>query len=239
MFGTGIRDFDIHREVLSELDWSQDVHSTEIGVQVNSGVVTLSGVVSSPMKKTFAIDAAHRVEGVRAVVDAMTVHVPAFDGVADVDVAREAVIALESVGREVVDHIRITVNRGCVTLSGQVRSRPQRLEAERYLRNVKDVTDVVNEISVVGADVDTQTIQTSIEHSFHSLAEQAARRISIEVDGNRLVLKGTVNTWSEREEAERAAAGAGNLDVDNQIQVFPHIALESQHEKEELVYIAG
>jgi osmotically-inducible protein OsmY len=239
MFGSGIRDFDIHREVLSELDWSQDVHSTEVGVQVHSGVVTLSGVVSSPIKKSFAIDAAHRVEGVRAVVDAMVVHVPALDGVPDVDVAREAAVALDNLGRESVDHIRITVNRGYVTLGGQVRSRQARLEAERYLRNVRDITDVVNEISVVGADVDTRAIHSSIEHSFQSMAEQAARRISIEVDGNRLVLKGTVNTWSEREEAERAASGAGNLDVDNQIQVYPHIALESQHEQEELVYIAG
>jgi osmotically-inducible protein OsmY len=173
------------------------------------------------------------------VVDAMVVHVPALDGVADVDVAREAAVALDIWARESVDHIRITVNRGYVTLGGQVRSRQARLEAERYLRNVRDITDVVNEISVVGADVDTRAIHSSIEHSFQSMAEQAARRISIEVDGNRLVLKGTVNTWSEREEAERAASGAGSLDVDNQIQVYPHIALESQHEQEELVYIAG
>lgn len=235
MFGAGMRDFDIHREILSELDWAQDVHSTEVGVQVSNGIVTLSGVVSSPTQQSVALETAHRVEGVRAVVDAMTVHVAAFDGLADVDVARSAVGALTAVGKEAVDHIRITVHHGCVTLSGQVRSRPERQEAERYLRDAQDVTSVVNEISVVGTDVDTTAIHSSIGHSFHSLAEQSARRISIEVEGTRLVLKGTVNTWAERDEAERAATAAGVTQVDNQIQVYPHATVTN----EELVYIAG
>ena len=235
MFGTGMRDFDIHREILSELDWAHDVHSTEVGVQVSNGIVTLSGVVSSPTKQIVAVQTAHRVEGVRAVVDAMTVHAQAFDGPADVDVARSAVSALSALGSDTVDHIRITVNRGCVTLSGQVRSRSERQEAERYLREAKDITRVVNEISVVGTDVDTTAIHSSIEHSFHNLAEQAARRISIEVEGTRLVLKGTVNTWAERDEAERAATAAGVAQIENQIQVYPHATVTH----EELVYIAG
>lgn len=230
-----MRDFDIHREILSELDWSHDVHSTEIGVQVCNGIVTLSGAVISPLKQSLAIEATHQVEGVRAVVDAMTVHIPAFDGPSEADIAREALLALEQLGRDAVDHIRLTVHRGSVTISGQVRSRPARAEAERYLRNVRGVRDVINGINVVDAEVDTGAIHTSIEYSFQRMAEQAARRISIEVDGAALVLKGTVDTWAERDEAERAAAAAGAGRIDNQIQVHPHIHTPI----EESVYIAG
>jgi osmotically-inducible protein OsmY len=235
MFGSGIRDFDIHREVLSELDWSQDVHSTEVGVQVNNGIVTLAGTVSSSRKKVIAVEAAHRVEGVRAVVDAMIVHLPAFDGDSDAEVARNAVNALNGLGREAIDHIRVTISAGCVTLGGQVRTRSERLEAEQHLRSVAGVTDIINGISVVGADLDINSIHSSIEHSFQHLAQQAARRISIETDGSKVVLKGTVVTWAERDEAERAALAAGATSIENQIQVYPHAHVEP----EELVYIAG
>lgn len=230
-----MRDFDIHREILSELDWSHDVHSTEIGVQVSNGIVTLSGTIASPLKKNLAIEAAHRIEGVRAVVDGMTVHMVAFDGPSETDIARDALAALEQLGRETVENIRLTIHRGSVTVSGQVRSRTLRDDAERYLRAVRGATDIINGINVIDADVDTSSIHTSIEHSFLRMAEQAARRISIEVDGPVLVLKGTVDTWAERDEAERAALAAGAARIDNQIQVFPHIHTQV----EESVYIAG
>jgi osmotically-inducible protein OsmY len=230
-----MRDFDIHREILSELDWSHDVHSTELGVQVCNGIVTLSGTISSPLKKDLAIEAAHRVEGVRAVINTMTVHLVAFDGPSELDIARDALAALEQLGREAVDNIRLTVHRGSVTVSGQVRSRPARVDAERYLRAVRGVTDVINGINVIDADVDTTSIHASIENSFQRMAEQAARRISIEVDGPVLVLKGTVDTWAERDEAERAAMAAGATRIDNQIQVYPHIHTHA----DETVYIAG
>lgn len=233
--GTVIRDFDIHRDVLGELDWSQDVNSTEVGVQVSNGIVTLSGVVHAPLKKAVAVEAAHRVEGVRAVIDAIRVHVPALDGVPDIEIARGAVSVVEHSVHESVDHVRITVNRGCVTLDGQVHDRQKRLEVERHLRGVAGVTDVVNSISVVDSEVDTGAIHSSIESSFYRLAEQAARRITIEVDGQALLLKGTVDTWAERDEAERAALAAGAARVENLIQVYPHMHAET----ESMVYIAG
>lgn len=235
MWETGFRDFDIHREILSELDWSQDVHSTEVGVQVSNGIATLTGVVASPCKKTAAAAAAHRVEGVRAVVDALLVHLPAFDGVTDVDVARDAIHGLSGFGRELVDHIRITVSQGCVVLGGQVRTHAERLEVEHHLREVEGISDVINGINVLGSDVDTRTIHNAIESSFQRMADQSARRISIETEGGRLVLKGTVDTWAERDAAERAALGVGATHIDNQIQVYPHTNVRA----EELVYIAG
>lgn len=235
MPATGIRDFDIHRDVLSEMDWSHDVHSTEVGVQVNNGIVTLSGVVHAPLKRVSAIEAAHRVEGVRAVIDSIRVHVPALDGVSEFEVARGAVSAIDQVMREPADHVRMTISRGCVTLSGQVHDRAKRLEAERHLRNVAGVSDVVNGIAVVDTEIDTGAIQSSIESSFNRMAEQAARRIIIEADGQTLILKGTVDTWAERDEAERAAQAVGATRIENLIQVYPHIYPEA----EGMVYIAG
>lgn len=235
MFGTGIRDFDIHRDVLSELDWAQDVHSTEVGVQVSGGIVTLSGLVRSPLTKVSAIDAAHRVEGVRAVVDAMNVHLPALDGYADVDVARDVAMALERFGAETRDRVRVTVYHGCVTLHGQVANRAERTGIERALLNTRGVNDVVNSVSVADSRIDAEAIQSSIESSFHRMAEQAARRITIDMEDGCLVLRGTVDTWAERDEAERAAIATGSTRVENQIQVHPHMHTDPEN----LVYIAG
>lgn len=235
MPGTGMRDFDIHRELLSELDWTQDVHSTEIGVQVAGGIVTLSGVVESPLKKGIAVEAAHRVEGVRAVIDLIAVYVPTADEQTDLTIARNTAAALEHLNHDPANQVRITVSRGLVKLTGQVATRQQRIDAEQYVREVSGIIDILNGISVVGTEFDTGSIQHSIENSFQRLAEQAARRISIESDGASLVLKGTVDTWAERDEAERAAHAAGAAHVDNQIQVHPHIEAAAR----ELVYIAG
>lgn len=235
MFGNGIRDFDIHREVLAELDWARDVHSTDVGVQVSSGIVTLTGSVSSSDKKVAAVAAAHRVEGVRAVVDAMQVHLPSLDGPTDAEVAREAVNILSGMGSDRVDDIQVTVERGCLIISGRASTETDRREAEQALSRVPGVRRVTNRISTVDPTVNATEVRSRIEHAFQSLAEQAARRITLDVDGPIVILRGTVDTWAERNEAERAALLAGSARIDNQIQVYPHVQVEAN----DVRYIAG
>jgi osmotically-inducible protein OsmY len=83
-------DQQIQREVLAELEWDARVRSTEIGVAVKDGVVTLTGWVDSYAKKAAAERAAHSVRGVKAVANDIEVRLPSSAERTDADIAAEA-----------------------------------------------------------------------------------------------------------------------------------------------------
>ena len=87
-------DVDIQADVLEELKWDTRVRPNEIGVAVKDGVVTLTGWVDSYMKKMAAEEAAHRVPGVKAVVNEIEVRLPGSAERTDHDLAKAVLNAL-------------------------------------------------------------------------------------------------------------------------------------------------
>jgi osmotically-inducible protein OsmY len=179
-------DKEIRDAVLRELEWEPMVQSTEIGVAVKDGIVTLSGFVDSYSKKYHAERAAKRVEGVRAVVNDLEVKLPSSSVRTDEDLARAAVQALES--RITVPHerIKITVRDGWITLEGEVNWKFQKEAAESAVRHLVGVKGVTNLITVKPR-VTPSDIQAKIEEALRRAAEVDARRISVEVDGSRVI----------------------------------------------------
>jgi len=209
----------IQRDVLAELKWEPRVRPNEIGVAVKDGVVTLTGWVDSYTKKWAAEEAAHRVRGVKAVANDIEVRLPGDAERTDADIAAAAVRALEWHAAVPSDQLDITVSKGWVTLKGEVEWQFQRAEAERVVRNLMGVKAVTNLITVKPR-LTPSGLKEKIEDALLRSAKTDAERITVEVQGNKVILRGTVRALAEREEAERVAWSApGVAAVENRIAI--------------------
>jgi osmotically-inducible protein OsmY len=214
-------DSEIERDVKEELQWSPDLDATDIAVSVKSGVVTLAGFVKSYTDRYEAEQAAKRVAGVAGVANDLEVRLPSVDERPDPDIARDAVAAIKSQLPISSENIRVVVKNGWVTLEGKVEWQYQRDTAEKAVRRIKGVKGVSNTIMLTPR-IEPTEIKRKIEQALRRSAEVDANRITVESQGGKVVLKGTVRSWIEREEAERAAwAAPGVTEVEDRIVVSP------------------
>jgi osmotically-inducible protein OsmY len=214
-------DNEIERDVRDELKWDPDIDASDIAVSVKDGVVTLAGFTKSYTDRLEAEIAAKRVAGVRAVANDIEVRLPAIDQRPDPDIARDAVAALKAELPISHDRIKVIVKDGWVTLEGAVEWQYQKTTAENAMRKVKGVKGVTNVVTVK-PKVEPSELQRKIIDAFKRNAEVDANRITVEANGSEVILKGTVRSWIEREEAERVAWSApGVTKVEDRIVVSP------------------
>jgi osmotically-inducible protein OsmY len=215
-------DEEIQRDVLEELKWDSRVQPNEIGVAVKDGIVTLTGWVDSYLKKISAEEAAWRVPGVKAVVNDIEVRLPGSAERTDEDLARAVVNALRWDAAIPADKIDVTVSKGWVTLKGEVDYGFQKREAERIVQRIAGVRGVTNLIVVKPRQLSPEELKQQIEQALIRNAETDARRITVEVQGSKVILYGTVRSYAEKKAAEDTAwATPGVTEVENHIVVEP------------------
>lgn len=212
-------DSDTKHDVEDELRADPTIDVTDIAVAVKDGVVALTGFVRSYAEKLEAEAAAKRVAGVVAIANDLEVRLSSTDQRPDPEIARDAIAAIRSRLPMSGEHVRVIVDKGWVTLEGQLEWNYQRQEAERAVRRIKGVKSVINAIALAPRATPSE-VKHKIEEAFRRSAEIDASRVVVEANRGEVVLKGTVRSWAERQEAERAAwAAPGVTKVENRIVI--------------------
>jgi osmotically-inducible protein OsmY len=212
-------DTDIRDDVEAELRYDPDLSTADIAVSVKEGVVTLAGFVKSYFQKWQAERDAKRVKGVRAVANDLEIRLPSLDQRPDPEIAREAVQALKTSLPYSGEKFTVTVKDGWVTLEGEAEWQYQREQAESAVRRIRGIKGVANLIQLQ-PKVPVSTVKKMIEDALKRSAEVDAQNIQVEAEGDKVILKGKVRSWAERQEAERAAWRApGVRKVEDQITI--------------------
>lgn len=197
-------DVQIKSDVTDELAWDPAVNETNIGVMVKDGVVTLAGHLDTFAEKHAVEHAVRRVEGVRGIALDLEVKLGTGKERSDSDIAEAASTALRLNSMLSGKALKVEVENGWVTLTGEVDWAFQFTSAQECIRHLAGVRGLINEITIKPR-AKTENIAAQITAALKRHAAREASHIGIQVEGTTVTLNGTVDSLAEREAALGAA----------------------------------
>ena len=212
-------DLELKKDVQSELLWDPLVPEARIGVAVHDGIVTLTGHLDTYAQKIAAKRAVERVSEVKAIAIELDVIPSGIHQRSDTEIAAAVEHALSWNTSVPQDRVKVTVEKGWVTLSGELDWNFQRRAVERMVRPLKGVAGITDNIRLKALPLPVN-LSHRIEEALTRQATREARRIEIELDGSVVTLRGRVHSWAEKNAAEGATWSAPGVSrVNNELIV--------------------
>ena len=216
---------ELQTDVQNAIKWEPLLHAAEIGVTVKDGVVTLTGVVDSYVKKMEAENAAKKVIGVMALVENIQVQFPSNWTKTDTEVASEVLAGLKANYSVPHDKVQVKVEKGWVTLDGELPWNYQKEAAKSAVSYLTGVQGVTNNIKIKPDNHDAIE-QKQVEDAIARSWTIDDSDINVSVSGTTVTLTGTVGSWHQKEAASRVAWNTpGIWHVKNELLVDYYYAL--------------
>jgi osmotically-inducible protein OsmY len=211
-------DRELHRDIQDALKWDPLLRNAKVDVVANDGLVTLSGIVNSFLDKLRVETVTKSIDGVKAIVEHMTVNLGNHDEVSDETIAKSVLDSLQ-LNFVPIDRVMVKVEDGHVTLDGEVTYNFQKEAAKKSMSNVKGVKVFTNNLTIA-AETEDQLEKKTIEHALLRYSATVDQNIRVKVIKNMITLNGTVQSFYQKEEAEKIAWNApGVLMVNNELIV--------------------
>jgi osmotically-inducible protein OsmY len=207
-------------DVIAELSWEPAVNAYQIGVEVKDGIVTLAGHVSSFTEKWEAERATQRVAGVKGLAVEMDVTLPGMSNRTDADIARSVENTLQWLSYLPSDAVKVMVENGWVTLSGEVDWNYQRLNAADVVRDLIGVRGLTENIGIKSKAVPTSGIKADIEAALRRRLDSNLQDITVAVHDGDVTLTGRVQSlWDRQRARELAWSAAGVQHVNDDLRI--------------------
>ena len=218
-------DVEIQKDVMSQLKWEPALNASSIGVAVNNGIVTLSGQVDTYYQKMAAEKAAKKISGVRGIAEDIQIGISPYYRKTDTEIAESVLNSLKWHSAVPEDRLKVKVEDGVVTLEGEVTWDYQRTSAKNAVANLLGVKNVINNI-FVKPKITVSDVKVKINAAFHRAATIDSDKISVDVDGTKVILRGKVRSYAEKEDAINAAwCAPGMTSVVSFLEVEPQMEL--------------
>lgn len=215
-------DYQIQKDVIAQIGWEPFLKSSQIGVSVKNGIVTLSGNVGHYAQKFQAERAAWKVAGVKAIAEDIQIGVSPSLVKSDTEIADSVLNSLAWHSAVPEDLVRVKVENGIVTLEGEVEWEFQRNSAKNAVAHLIGVRNVINLLKVA-PKVLVQDVKSRISEALHRSATVDSEKVSVDVDGSRVVLRGKVRSHAEMEDIEDAVwCAPGVTNVECYLEIEPH-----------------
>lgn len=208
-------------EIRNKISWEIGIDEKGIIVDVDNGIVTLSGTVSSFFNKVRVENAVKKILGVRGIVNQISIDIAKHLKRNDKEIAEAAVKAIQSDASLPKDAITVTVEKGTITLNGEVGFDFQRMKAYDNVHSLYGVVNVINALTLKAPIIlNAKDIEKQIEREFQRNAVLHAHKITVRVDGKKVYLSGPISSWFEYKEASDAAFSVpGVTDVQNDLRI--------------------